>query len=77
MGKKALIVADMLRDFMEPQGTLYLGAEAREIIPFVARKIEETRAAGGVVIYVGHPGRGDHSRTPGAARGLPGGKDQL
>ncbi|MBI4644405.1 MAG: cysteine hydrolase [Deltaproteobacteria bacterium] len=52
MGKKALIVADMLRDFMEPQGTLYLGAEAREIIPFVARKIEETRAAGGVVIYV-------------------------
>ena len=52
MGKVALIVADMLRDFMEPQGTLYLGDAAREIIPFVARKIEETRAAGGVVIYV-------------------------
>lgn len=52
MGKVALIVADMLRDFMEPQGTLYLGGEARKIIPFVARKIEETRAAGGVVIYV-------------------------
>ena len=52
MGKKALIVADMLRDFMEPEGTLYLGDEGRTIIPFVARKIEETRAAGGVVIYV-------------------------
>ncbi len=51
MGKVALIVADMLRDFMEPQGTLYLGDAARGIIPFVARKIEETRAAGGVVIY--------------------------
>ncbi|MFZ5450868.1 MAG: cysteine hydrolase family protein [Thermodesulfobacteriota bacterium] len=52
MGKVALIVADMLRDFMEPQGTLYLGDEARKIIPFVAKKIEETRAAGGLVIYV-------------------------
>lgn len=52
MGKKALIVADMLRDFLEPQGTLYLGDAARVIIPFVARKIAETRAAGGVVIYV-------------------------
>ncbi len=52
MGKKALIVADMLRDFLEPQGTLYLGDAARGIIPFVARKIAETRAAGGVVIYV-------------------------
>lgn len=52
MGKVALIVADMLRDFMEPQGTLYLGDEARKIIPFVAQKIAETRAAGGVVIYV-------------------------
>jgi nicotinamidase-related amidase len=52
MGKKALIVADMLRDFLEPQGTLYLGDAGRKIIPFVAKKIEETRAAGGVVIYV-------------------------
>lgn len=52
MGKVALIVADMLRDFMEPQGTLYLGDEARKIIPFVVKKIEETRAAGGLVIYV-------------------------
>ena len=52
MGKVALIVADMLRDFLEPQGTLYLGDAARGIIPFVAGKIEATRAGGGVVIYV-------------------------
>jgi len=52
MAKVALIVADMLRDFMEPGGSLYLGDEARGIIPFVASKIEETRAVGGVVIYV-------------------------
>jgi nicotinamidase/pyrazinamidase len=52
MGKTALIVADMLNDFIDPQGSLYVGASGREIIPFVAAKIEETRRQGGVVIFV-------------------------
>ena len=52
MGKTALIVADMLNDFLDPGGSLYVGAQAREIIPFVARKIAEFRAPGRVVIYV-------------------------
>ena len=76
MGKKALIVADMLRDFMEPQGTLFLGDEARQIIPFVARKIEETRAAGGVVIYVCDAHAPDDKEfqlfVPHAVKGTPG-----
>ena len=52
MGKTALIVIDMLNDFLDPGGSLYVGAQAREIIPFVARKIAEFRAQGGVVIFV-------------------------
>ncbi len=52
MGKVALLVADMLRDFLEPDGALYVGPQGREIIPFVARKMEEVRAQGGVVIFV-------------------------
>ncbi len=52
MAKTALIVADMLNDFLDPQGTLYVGSPGREIIPFVARKAEAVRAQGGVVIYV-------------------------
>lgn len=52
MGKVALVVADMLNDFLDPRGALYVGPTAREIIPFVARKIEESRAGGGVVIFV-------------------------
>ena len=52
MGKVALIVADMLRDFIDPQGALYVGPSGREIIPFVARKAEEIRDQGGVVIFV-------------------------
>jgi nicotinamidase/pyrazinamidase len=53
MGKKALLVIDMLNDFLDPGGSLYVGAQAREIIPFVARKIAEFRAPGRVVIFVG------------------------
>jgi nicotinamidase/pyrazinamidase len=52
MGKKALMVADMLNDFIDPQGALYVGPSGREIIPFVAARIEATRRQGGVVIFV-------------------------
>jgi nicotinamidase-related amidase len=52
MGKAALIVADMLNDFLDPQGSLYVGPQAREIIPFVSEKIAQFRAQGGVVIFV-------------------------
>ena len=51
MGKAALIVADMLNDFLDPQGSLYIGSRAREIIPFVSEKIAEFRARDGVVIF--------------------------
>jgi nicotinamidase/pyrazinamidase len=51
MGRVALIVADMLNDFIDPKGALYIGSQGREIIPFVVRKIEEVRSRRGVVIY--------------------------
>jgi len=49
---KALIVVDMLNDFIKEGGALYWGPDAREIIPFVARKIEEFRNSGDKVIYI-------------------------
>jgi nicotinamidase/pyrazinamidase len=52
MGKTALLVIDMLNDFLDPGGSLYVGAQAREIIPFVAQKIAEFRAPGRVVVFV-------------------------
>jgi nicotinamidase/pyrazinamidase len=51
MGKVALVVTDMLNDFIDPQGALYVGSAGRAIIPFVAGKVEETRAGGGVIIF--------------------------
>ena len=52
MGKVALIVADMLQDFIDPQGALYVGPRGREIIPFIARRVDEVRAQGGVVVFL-------------------------
>ena len=52
MSKTTLIVIDMLNDFLDPGGSLYVGDQAREIIPFVARKIAEFRARGQMVIFV-------------------------
>ena len=49
--KKALIVIDMLRDFMERDGALYCGDKARKIIPHVRKAIEKFRKSGNLVIY--------------------------
>jgi nicotinamidase/pyrazinamidase len=51
VGKVALVVTDMLHDFIDPQGALYVGAAGRAIVGFVAGKVEETRSGGGVVIF--------------------------
>jgi len=50
--QKALLVIDMLRDFLEPEGALFCGPKARKIIPFVARQIETFHQAGDPVIFI-------------------------
>ena len=52
MPKEALIVVDMLVDFIDEKGALYCGPTAGRIVPFIKRKIEEARQAGALVIYV-------------------------
>lgn len=52
MSKVALIITDMVNDFLDPRGTLFVGPAGRAIIPFVADKAEVTRVGGGVVIFV-------------------------
>lgn len=49
--KKALIVIDMLRDFMEKKGALYCGDEARKIIPFVKKTIDRFRKEQDIIVY--------------------------
>ena len=52
MPKRALIVVDMLVDFIDEKGALYCGPTAGRIVPFIRRKIDEARQAGEPVIYV-------------------------
>jgi len=49
--KKALIIIDMLRDFMEPDGALYCGDNARRIIPYVKKALQAFRKQGDLVIH--------------------------
>lgn len=50
--KKALLVVDMLNDFIQPGGKLYCGAQGEAIVPFIQAKIAAFRAAGQLVIFI-------------------------
>nr|HID59053.1 cysteine hydrolase [Desulfobacterales bacterium] len=49
---KALIVVDMLNDFVDEKGSLYCGETARDIIPFIKERIDEYHQQGDLVIYL-------------------------
>jgi len=50
--RRALLVVDMLRGFLEPEGALYCGDDARAIIPYVARRIRTFARRGDAVLFV-------------------------
>jgi len=51
MAGTALVVVDMLNDFLDPQGALFFPG-GREIIAFVAQRMQDIRQQGGAVIFV-------------------------
>jgi nicotinamidase-related amidase len=48
----AVIVTDMLRCFMEPGYSLYVGDKAREIIPNVQKLLEQELARGSKIFFI-------------------------
>ncbi|MBL7074769.1 cysteine hydrolase [candidate division KSB1 bacterium] len=52
MSKKALIVVDMLKDFIDANGALYCGESSRKIIPRVRELIEKHRKDGDTIIFL-------------------------
>ena len=52
MSNKALIIVDMLNDFIDEKGSLYCGETAREIIPLIQERLQAYREQGGLVIYL-------------------------
>ncbi|NIM46109.1 MAG: isochorismatase family protein, partial [Nitrososphaeria archaeon] len=51
MPKEALVVIDMLRDFVQKGAPLEV-APARVIVPHLQRRIQEARQRGAAIIYV-------------------------
>ncbi len=49
---KALLIIDMLKDFIEENGALTTGQAGRDIISFIQNKTKEFRAQGCPIIYV-------------------------
>ncbi len=52
MPQKALIIVDMLNDFIDEKGALYCGAQARAIITFVRDRLAAFRKNGDLVIFL-------------------------
>lgn len=49
---KALIVVDMLNDFVKPDGALFCGPDAQAIVRLVKARVDEYREAGLPVIFL-------------------------
>lgn len=52
MAKKALIIVDMLNDFVKEDGALYCGQASRDIIPHIQTKIIDYHKRNNLVIYL-------------------------
>ena len=52
MAAQALIIVDMLNDFIHPDGALYCGKSAEDIVPVVLGQLKQCRKAGDAVIYL-------------------------
>lgn len=49
---KALLVIDMLVDFIDPKGSLYIGPIAEDLIPEIKSRLIKYRSSGDLVIYL-------------------------
>ncbi len=49
---KALLIIDMLNDFIKPEGSLYCGKMAEEIVPEISKLKKEFREKGYPIIYL-------------------------
>jgi nicotinamidase-related amidase len=49
---KALVVLDMLNDFIREEGSLCVGADGEKIVPNIAARLDDARSAGELIIYL-------------------------
>ena len=49
--KRALLIIDMLNDFVDPKGSLRV-PDAEGVVPFISRELAAARAAGGLAVFL-------------------------
>ena len=49
---KALLIIDMIKDFIHADGALYCGDTSRKIVPFIQGKIAEFHRSNGLVVFL-------------------------
>lgn len=52
MSKRALVVIDMLNDFVDHDGALYIGKSVENIIPEIQKKLSAYRSDGSPIVYI-------------------------
>lgn len=52
MSKRAVIIVDMLNDFVDEKGALYCGKDARAIVPLIKKRLWHFRESGDLVVYL-------------------------
>lgn len=62
--RPAILVIDMQNDFLDAGGHLDMGAEARAVIPQIARVLEVGRRAGVPIVYTAQTHRPDFADGP-------------
>ena len=56
MGKTALIIVDMVRDFTDPEGLVYY-PQNREILPKIRQVLDKCREKGVLIVFMQHCNR--------------------
>ena len=50
--KRALVVVDMIEDFVREDGALYCGPSMTKVVPVIQREVARARSSGEPVVYV-------------------------
>jgi nicotinamidase-related amidase len=76
MARRALLIIDMIHDFIHPDGALYIGPDAAPLVPRIVALADEMRAEGALIVYLGDahdPDDREFERfPPHAVKGTPG-----
>jgi nicotinamidase/pyrazinamidase len=54
MKKRALILVDFVNDFFLPKGVMYIGPQARKVIPYAVSVLDEFRRKNETIIFISY-----------------------